>query len=224
MIGSEPVGKRRNVRRAPDEVRALALKAAHRLFSAQGYHATTTRQIADEAGVGESVIFRHFGSKAELFETTILTPFGEFVDEWVTTWDARTTATADLVHITETFVKGFFNLADEHQELLRTLVAARIDRSDPGLTEVAARVGGKLAGHLGLVRRSLLEHGEARHFRNLDAPVSVAMAVGSVLSLVLIDDWLFAPDQRRPGKTRQIREATQMLLYGVTGSAAPRSH
>jgi len=44
------------------------------------------------------------------------------------------------------------------------------------------------------------------------------MPVGSVLSLVLLDDWLFPPHQRRPGKTRQIEEATQMLLFGVLGS------
>jgi len=68
-----------------------------------------------------------------------------------------------------------------------------------------------------VVRRVLLEHGAARHFRDVDAPVTVAVSVGSVLSLVLLDDWLFSPSQRRPGKARQIKEATQMLLYGVTG-------
>lgn len=199
-------------------MRGLILKAAHHLFSAQGYHATLTRQIADEAGVGESVIFRNFGSKAELFETSILTPFGEFVDDWVAAWDAKNTASTDPVQVAEAFVKGFYNLADEHRELLRTLIGARIDGSDPGLAEVAARVAEKVANQLGLVRRVLLEHAEARHFRTVDAPVTVALAVGSVVSLVLIDDWLFPASQRRPGKARQIREATQMLLYGVAGA------
>ena len=41
----------------------------------------------------------------------------------------------------------------------------------------------------------------------------------SVMSLVLLDGWLFPPNQRRPGKARQIDEATRMLLYGVTGGA-----
>jgi len=35
----------------------------------------------------------------------------------------------------------------------------------------------------------------------------------------LLDDWLFAPGKRRPGKARQIKEATQMLLYGVAGAS-----
>jgi AcrR family transcriptional regulator len=197
-------------------VRGLILKTAHHLFTTQSYHSTTTRQIADEAGVGESVIFRHFGSKAGLFETTILAPFNEFVDGWAATWDAKTTAATDPRQVAEAFVKGFYNLADEHKELLRTLIAAR-NGGDAGLAEVATRVGGKLASSLGIVRSVLLAHGAARHFRKLDAPVTVAVSVGSVLSLVLIDDWLFSPDQRRPGKARQIEEATQMLLFGVMG-------
>jgi AcrR family transcriptional regulator len=197
-------------------VRGLILKTAHQLFISQGYHSTTTRQIADGAGVGESMIFRHFGSKAGLFETTILTPFNEFVDSWASTWDAKTTAATDPTQIVEAFVKGFYDLADEHQALLRTLIAARVG-SDPGLAEVATRVGGKLANSLGIVRRVLMEHGAARHFRTVDAPVTVAVSVGSVLSLVLIDDWLYSPDQRRPGRSRQIKEASQMLLFGVMG-------
>jgi AcrR family transcriptional regulator len=218
-LTTEPNPNRRSARRAPDEVRGLILKAAHHLFTTQGYHASTTRQIADEAGVGESVLFRNFGSKAELFETTILTPFSAFVDQWATAWDAKTTAATDPAQVAEAFVRGFYNLADEHQELLRTLIAARINGVDPGLAGVATRVSGTFANNLGVVRRVLLEHGAARHFRAVDAPVTVAMSVGSVLSLVLLDDWLFSPNQRRPGKSRQIKEATQMLLYGVAGSA-----
>jgi hypothetical protein len=60
-----------------------------------------------------------------------------------------------------------------------------------------------------------LHQSEARELRGLNTPVSVAVAVGSVLSLVLLDDWLFPPNRRRPGKARQIEEAAQMLLYGV---------
>ncbi|ORW99944.1 hypothetical protein AWC29_26660 [Mycobacterium triplex] len=207
----------RNGRRGVDEIRALVLQAAHRLFSEQGYHGTTTRQIAEAAGVGESVLFRNFGSKAELFETTILAPFTEFVNQWAKTWNVTVAAQTDPAEVARSFVKGFYGLAAEHKELFRTLVAARVIGGEPVLAEVAARVSSKLADNLRSVQLVLTEHGAARHFRELDAPVAVALSVGSVLSLVLLDDWLFPSDQRRPGKSRQIEEAVQMLLYGVTG-------
>jgi AcrR family transcriptional regulator len=211
------VPKPANGRRAADEVKQLVLKAAHRLFSEQGYHGTPTRQIAELAGVGESVLFRNFGSKAELFETTILAPFSEFVNQWAKTWNVSVTSESDPADVARSFVKGFYGLADEHKELFRTLVAARVKGGESALAEVAARVSSKLADHLRTVQLVLREHSAARHFRELDAPVTVALSVGSVLSLVLLDDWLFPSDQRRPGRSRQIEEAVQMLLYGVTG-------
>ncbi|MCL2560282.1 MAG: TetR/AcrR family transcriptional regulator [Turicibacter sp.] len=46
------------------------MKVALRLFSEKGYYPTTTKQIAHEADVNELTIFRHFGSKANLFQVT----------------------------------------------------------------------------------------------------------------------------------------------------------
>jgi AcrR family transcriptional regulator len=198
-------------------VKYLLLRAAHELFSEQGYHGTTTRQIAEQAGVGESVLFRNFGSKAELFEMTILTPFADFVDRWANTWNISVASATDPTEVARSFVKGFYSLAVEHQELFRTLVAARVKGGEPALAEVASRVNGKLAENLLVIQHVLRDHAVARHFRDVDAPVTVAVSVGSVLSLVLLDDWLFPPAQRRPGKARQLEEATRMLLYGVTG-------
>jgi hypothetical protein len=127
------------------------------------------------------------------------------------------TSQSDPAEVARSFVKGFYGLASEHKELFRTLVAARVKGGEPALAEVAARVSSKLADILRTVETVLREHGAARHFRELDAPVTVAVSVGSVLSLVLLEDWLFPSDRRRPGKGRQIEEAVQMLLYGVTG-------
>ncbi|KOR90506.1 TetR/AcrR family transcriptional regulator [Paenibacillus solani] len=42
------------------------LNTALKLFSQQGYHATTTKEIAAESGVAEGLIFYHFGDKRKL--------------------------------------------------------------------------------------------------------------------------------------------------------------
>ena len=54
---------------------------------------------------------------------------------------------------------------------------------------------------------------------NLDPPVTVAVAVGAVFSLLLLPDWLFPSYEKRPSRARQVEELTQMLLHGVSGRA-----
>jgi len=51
--------------------RQQILQAAAEVFTAQGYSGATTRGIAETAGVSELTLFRHFGTKKNLFLETI---------------------------------------------------------------------------------------------------------------------------------------------------------
>jgi len=53
------------------EVRDKILKAATELYGETGFRGTTTRQIAQLAGVNEVTLFRHFGSKTALLHEAI---------------------------------------------------------------------------------------------------------------------------------------------------------
>jgi AcrR family transcriptional regulator len=47
------------------------LEVASGLFARKGFQGTTTREIAEEAGVNEALLFRHFPSKENLYWTLI---------------------------------------------------------------------------------------------------------------------------------------------------------
>ena len=49
------------------ERRALIVEAAGRMFGERGYDATRLDQIAGAAGVTKPILYRHFGSKRELY-------------------------------------------------------------------------------------------------------------------------------------------------------------
>lgn len=51
--------------------RQQILEVAFGLFARKGYQGTTTREIAEEAGVNEALLFRHFPSKENLYWTMI---------------------------------------------------------------------------------------------------------------------------------------------------------
>ncbi|HRE01362.1 MAG TPA: helix-turn-helix domain-containing protein, partial [Ilumatobacteraceae bacterium] len=60
--------------RAADR-RTLILEAARRAFSASGdVRGTTVKQIAEEAGISEGILYRHFDSKDELFVQAAVEP------------------------------------------------------------------------------------------------------------------------------------------------------
>lgn len=54
-----------------DDTRDRLLETAARIYAEGGYHGTTTRRIAQEAGVNEVTIFRHFGSKDALIRSSL---------------------------------------------------------------------------------------------------------------------------------------------------------
>jgi len=47
------------------------LETAIRLFSERGFNGTTTKEIAEEAGVNEALIFRYFSTKRDLYGAII---------------------------------------------------------------------------------------------------------------------------------------------------------
>jgi len=59
-------------RMSAENRRQQIIAIAGELFSQKGFRGTTTKEIAERAGISEAIIFRHFASKDELY-TAILT-------------------------------------------------------------------------------------------------------------------------------------------------------
>ena len=95
-----------------EPTRERLIQAAAELFVTLGYARTTTLKIAAEAGVSEVTLFRHFGSKKNLFATVL--------EEYADTQDMR----ADL---------GSQFTGDYHQDMLtlgRHFMHALIERRE----------------------------------------------------------------------------------------------
>jgi AcrR family transcriptional regulator len=56
-----------SARMAGEERRLQILAVAVSLFSKKGFRGTTTKEIAQAAGVSEAMVFRHFATKEELY-------------------------------------------------------------------------------------------------------------------------------------------------------------
>lgn len=111
-------------RRPRGEARRLLLDAARELFARQDYRATTTREIAEAAGVTEYLLFRHFGSKAGLFREALVLPFTNFVEDFGKTWQSVDPEATDEEELARQFVGRLYDVLVEHRGLVLTLVTS----------------------------------------------------------------------------------------------------
>ena len=61
--------------------RAAVLESARRVFARSSYRGATTAEIARDAGISEPILYRHFGSKRDLYLACIDVAWEEFHDE-----------------------------------------------------------------------------------------------------------------------------------------------
>src|SRR5688572_17283229 len=54
-----------------EDRRDQIINVAAQLFSQKGFNGTTTKEIAEQAGVSEAIIFRHFQTKQELYSAIL---------------------------------------------------------------------------------------------------------------------------------------------------------
>ena len=62
-----PAIKNRDVDRSRQKIEAAALK----IFTKQGYHGTSMREIADASGFSIGNLYNHYATKEKLFETLV---------------------------------------------------------------------------------------------------------------------------------------------------------
>ena len=60
--------------------RQRILEAARAVFMRNGFEGARTKQIADEGGMAEAMIYRHFDSKEELFAAAVVAPFEQVIE------------------------------------------------------------------------------------------------------------------------------------------------
>jgi AcrR family transcriptional regulator len=100
-----------------DDTRQRILEAAAQVFGQEGYARATTRALADAAGVNEVTLFRHFGSKKNLFAAVVEQFGGPAV-----TAALEAQFTGDPRHDLQAFGRGLLRFLLERQDALRLML------------------------------------------------------------------------------------------------------
>jgi AcrR family transcriptional regulator len=195
-------------RRPRGEPRRLLLDAARELFARQDYRGTTTREIAQAAGVTEHLLFRHFGSKAALFREALVLPFTSFVEEFGRTWQSVVPEETKEEELTEHFVGQLYDVFVQHQGLFLTLMAAEAlseeEKADAGIAEIGQALS--LLGQISAEGMNL--RGLRSNHPDLPAHSTVAMIAG----MAALRSTIFGP--KPPPRAVIIDELIQAILHG----------
>jgi|SRR5581483_730076 len=190
------ISARARRRRSSEEVHQLLVKAARQAFAARGYAHSSTREIAEAAGVSEALLFRYFGTKAKLFEVAVVAPFQHLMDAGV----AQGRSDAD--------VGWLYDLLAQNRDLVVALLAAQAQEIDlpdnPELADALDRL--HVAGE---IERAL------RGLAGIEVPAPVPVTFAMVFGLAVFAEWLFPPDGQ-PTRETIVREITHCLREGLS--------
>ncbi len=83
-----------------EERRAAIVKAVRRVFADKGFHGTTTRELAEAAGVSEALLFKHFPNKEALYSAMLLycCHAHDPAVEWLEALEPSTASLVAIVH------------------------------------------------------------------------------------------------------------------------------
>ena len=90
-----------------ERTRSEILEAAHHLFINRGYHGTSMRQIAQQAGVSLGGIYNHFSGKEDIF-MGVFTDFNPYLDILPLVNQAQGESLEEVIHdAAQRIVNGF---------------------------------------------------------------------------------------------------------------------
>jgi AcrR family transcriptional regulator len=203
------VGKTRHRR---GEVRPLLLESARQLFEEKGYARATTREITQRAGVAETLLFRNFGSKANIFAEAVLLPLADFFRDWV----HRVTEggpTGDVEANQYEFTKTLYEMAAENRGLLLTFFATAV--FEPEVLEAPnalATISHALDDLAAASAAELIRLGI--DLRDYDVVTRSRAVVGMILAMALFESIIVPSTSHARSQDEVLHELTRQILFG----------
>lgn len=199
-------GRRKPARKVRDRgVRERALiSAAAKLFASRGYEATTTREIALEAGCAEGLIHRYFRGKSGLLMALIKSRVSRTLAEMTSRLDPAPRLDQEIMQLVRFELKRFW----EDQEFFKVFIPCAINH--PAIGRVARDIGPQRRAQAMMER--LRQFVERRELSRREVE-SVAQFVGVVTFMLgFFQPVVLGHDRRRARE--QALSITRMFVRG----------
>jgi AcrR family transcriptional regulator len=167
-------------RLAAVERRQAILETACRIFSAGSYRGVTTADIARESGVSEPILYRHFGSKRELYLAVLEFAWAEVREAWdriVAESDPATDWIPQMGKVALHAPGGRAVLADLWVQALS------VANEDPEIRRVLRRQMREVHDYVADVMRKAQDAGAVQGERDAEAEGWIFLSVGLLVTV-----------------------------------------
>lgn len=190
------------------------LQASIKLFATKGFHASSTAEIAKEAGVAEGTIFRHYKSKKDILIAVVAPVLIKFAapfilkdvrkifleNEHKPAEEVLTRIIANRLELIGTNLKSFRILLQEaffHEELREALLNSVVKEAKGlGSNFITARI-------------------ESGELRPLPPEVIIRAFISNVFGLVLFKYVVDSEEYSRYSDEEQVRMTVDVLFNGI---------
>jgi len=169
----------RKKRMTGDERRQEIIRAAMDVFSRSGFSGSTTRKIAERAGISEAMIYSHFQNKEELYAAIIDQKMQESEPLYYPLDDMRK---QDDERVFATIVSNFMNRYSEDTTFLRLLLFSALE----GHELAGMFVSGPVSRFFEFLAEYIRERIDDGAFSPVDPEIASRCLVGMVNYFILL--------------------------------------
>jgi AcrR family transcriptional regulator len=188
------------------ERRTELLRAAARVYAKHGYRGSTTRRIADEAGVNEVTIFRQFGSKDALMHEAIATCGGN------SEAPELPLVPGDPVTELSEWSAAIMQQLRQTRELIRRCMSERDEH--PAIASASSSTAPRASLHLRAYLQRLQDAGIVE--ADVDVKAASAMLMGALFSDAMGRDWMSDVFPATPKDAAGLYTRMMLRAAGVT--------
>ena len=189
-----------SLRMSSEDRRAAIISAARAIFVEKGFDRTTTRELAEAAGVSEALLFKHFPNKEALYSAIQMSGFNEEAAKLAERLESLEPSTGSLVFLVHDLVSHVMSgppEADEGQMFFRLILRSLMDKGE--------------------FTRLAVQGGPARWVRKVEECIKAASRAGDMLDRPVranLAGWLV--HQLATGIILHSLPGESVIDYGVT--------
>jgi AcrR family transcriptional regulator len=202
------------MRLAAEDRRKQLIEAAMKLFSERGFEGASTREIAEEAGINEALIFRHFSSKEELFWAVIADKL-EAIGRWRQFKD-QLTSTDEPRQVLIRAAKNLLERTADDRALTRLLFFSALRTGE--LSDRFFRT--YMAGTFELLGAYIRKGVESGDFREVDSVVAARAFLGMVVYHYLVQEIMGGAKYKKFDAGELAEEMVGVFLDGISRNSA----